>query len=263
MPHCVISLDILTFMVNGVKAFDIPGAARPMPALKTRSHEQVCQAYASASISQVQAVRSANLHPGSAPRIFARPDVKARIAELRGQRQLMFPVDGAISKGLLVTEILNNIRAAREGGNFAAANVALRALLVMGGVQPEVEIVAQPFGSSLTTMNRRKREATKEQQALKNRTDCDQDMREEDDGSSADDRATPDISEIADMAGGFDNGPGDLVEEEQIEPALGEAESGVPEVDGDERPGPTAASTQEVRRDEAGGVPQATAGSST
>lgn len=224
-----------------------------MPVLKIRSHEQICQAYATGNMSQIQAVKSVGLHQGSAGRIFARGDVKDRIKELRGYKLQLEPLTGEVCRGLLVTETLNNLRAAREAGNFAAANSALRELLKLGGVTPEPE-TDKPFGSSGSTLARRKKEATKEQRALKNRTDCDEDMREEDDGSSADDRATPDISEIADMAGGFDNGPGDLVEEEQIEPALRSTESRVPKADRGERPGPTVESAPAVRRDEASGV---------
>lgn len=54
--------------------------------LRTRSHERIAQLYAAGSISQVRAVTQSGLHMGGAARIFARADVKERVAVLQAAR---------------------------------------------------------------------------------------------------------------------------------------------------------------------------------
>lgn len=198
-----------------------------MPALIDAIHEKIAQGLAQ-GLSQFKATVAAGRSVSAANRLCNRLDVIARVQELNPDLVPSHFVGGrgykrsrrTTTAADLVECLMGLATEARKAGNYAAANVAYK---------NAIEQMAQRDGK------RSPKPAPKPTKEQRNQRVRDlEDVEDIPDDRTTDNVRTPDISEISDMAGGFDDGPGDRVEEEQVEAALAATESSIRKTDRDE-----------------------------
>jgi hypothetical protein len=192
--------------------------------LKNGRHEIVAQERARGA-TQFEAATAAGLCTTSANRVCRHPAVLDRIQELNpdgvklvkvGPQRRTQPRRLVYTTGDIISDCMALAQDCRAAGEFREANLALK----RAG-----ELIAA------RDARKPKPKPTKKQREQRQRDEPDPEGELNDD-PPANNGGTPDISEIADMVGRLNDGPGDLTEAEATRAVAGGPAGSVHEADG-------------------------------
>lgn len=216
--------------------------------LRNPVHEKIAQGRA-AGLSQIAAVAAVGMSRASANRICRRVDVQARVRELNPRSPIVARAPkqhrGNKAKPSTLEDTISYLmelgHSCRVAGNFREANIAYKAAAAQIAVRDGLKPHPEP-----TKQQREDRHLG----ATGGMTD----------EPASDDAGSPDISEIADVAGGLDDGPGDIAQAEEDRIVAGLETGPVHEADRHERSGQSTASTDTLQGAERDRVPASPSG---
>lgn len=201
-----------------------------MPALANPGYEIVAQELAKGS-SQCAAVMSIGLSRNAGHRVCNRPEVKARAREINPAMDVYDPASGVKrrpgrprgwhprrlpNQNDIIVQLMDMATTCRAAGNWREANIALKRASELIAARERLAPKPEPTKKQKWQRRLNAREPDEETQ----------------DEPAADDAGSPDISEIADVVGRLNDGPGDLTQEEAARSVADGPEGSVSEADG-------------------------------